>query len=213
MGLRTDAMGEVLAVFDEDQTVRLTGVKTGQLRYWARSGLYAPEFAPSKIYSFRDISALRVLGALRNQYGVSLQHLRKVGARLAELSVDRWTGCSLWVNQKSVVWKEPGTDLPQSIVSRQYLVPTLELSAVLASARRAVNDLIRRDSINVGAIDRGRARSGKDAVVAGTRIRVAAIRRFRDAGYSVDQIVSEYPDLSAGDVEAALSFEPGGLAA
>lgn len=206
-------MGEVLAVFDEDQTVRLTGVKTGQLRYWARSGLYAPEFSPSKIYSFRDISALRVLGALRNQYGVSLQHLRKVGARLAELSVDRWTGCTLWVHQKTVAWKEPGTELPQSIVSKQYLVPTLELDAVLASARQAVKDLIRRDSAKVGKIDHGRAPSGKDAIVAGTRIRVIAIRRFRDAGYTVAQIVSEYPDLSAADVEAALGYEAASLAA
>jgi uncharacterized protein (DUF433 family) len=44
-------------------------------------------------------------------------------------------------------------------------------------------------------------------VVAGTRIPVAAIRRFKDAGYSVDQIIQEYPDLTPQDVEAALAHQ------
>jgi hypothetical protein len=40
---------------------------------------------------------------------------------------------------------------------------------------------------------------------------VAAIQRFRDAGYSPKQILDEHPDLTLEDVEAALAFEVRGL--
>jgi uncharacterized protein (DUF433 family) len=41
-------------------------------------------------------------------------------------------------------------------------------------------------------------------VIAGTRIPIAAIRSFADAGYSADEILAQYPSLTADDVEAAL---------
>jgi len=34
---------------------------------------------------------------------------------------------------------------------------------------------------------------------------VSSIRRFRDAGYTVEQILLEYPDLTEQDVLAALN--------
>ena len=44
-------------------------------------------------------------------------------------------------------------------------------------------------------------------VIAGTRIPTAAIRRFREAGYSIEQIIRQYPTLTAEDIKGALAFE------
>jgi uncharacterized protein (DUF433 family) len=50
-------------------------------------------------------------------------------------------------------------------------------------------------------------------VVAGTRIPTRAIRNFKKAGYTVDQIIAEYPDLTPRDIEAALKYEEASTAA
>jgi len=44
-------------------------------------------------------------------------------------------------------------------------------------------------------------------VIAGTRIPTSAIKSFNDAGYTVDEIIEEYPDLTPEDVKAALDYE------
>ncbi len=44
-------------------------------------------------------------------------------------------------------------------------------------------------------------------VLAGTRIPTGAIRRFAEAGYTVNQILREYPSLTREDVAAALAHE------
>ena len=43
--------------------------------------------------------------------------------------------------------------------------------------------------------------------LAGTRIPVHAIKSFHDHGYSVSEIIGEYPDLTSEDVEAALNHD------
>ena len=77
--------GNLIRAFSEDHVERLTGISKGQLRYWDRTGFFVPAFAHgnrraafSRVYSFKDVAALRVLNVLRNQYAVPLQHLRKV---------------------------------------------------------------------------------------------------------------------------------------
>jgi DNA-binding transcriptional MerR regulator len=45
------------------QAARLTGATASQIAYWARTGLVVPEGRPAR-YSFRDLVALRVVGAL-----------------------------------------------------------------------------------------------------------------------------------------------------
>jgi uncharacterized protein (DUF433 family) len=39
--------------------------------------------------------------------------------------------------------------------------------------------------------------------------KTAAIRRFKEAGYSIQQIVKQYPTLTVEDVQAALVHEEG----
>lgn len=204
---------QVIAAFSEEQVFRLTGIRVGQLRYWDREGFYRPSYAEenrrvpfSRVYSFLDIVSLRVLNLLRNQFGVSLQHLRDVSKRLAHLAEDRWVGTKLWVVKKKVVWQEPGTEVPQEIVSGQYIVPVV-LEAIVVDTRNNVSKLNQRDSSLVGHIQRSRFVNHNAPVIAGTRVTVLAVKRFAAAGYSHEQIIKEYPDLTEEDVKAALAYD------
>ncbi|MBA3667402.1 MAG: MerR family transcriptional regulator [Sphingomonas sp.] len=74
-------ISNVIAAFDEDHASRLTRLSISRLRYWAKTGFFAPSYieesaaAPySRFYSFRDIVALRTLEMLRVKNGVPLQH-------------------------------------------------------------------------------------------------------------------------------------------
>lgn len=208
---------KVIAAFSEEQAGRLSGVSRYQLRYWDRTGFYVPSYAEenrhlafSRIYSFKDLVALRVLNVLKNQYGVSLQHLRKVSDALARFGLDpeRWVAMDLYVLNKRVIWHEPGTKLPQEIESKQYVVPTLQLAKVVADTKKDVEESrVFREGADVGRIEKSRHINHNIPVVAGTRIPVTAIKRFSEAGYSIEQIIHEYPDLKPADVTAALEYK------
>jgi DNA-binding transcriptional MerR regulator len=203
----------VVAAFSEEHVERLTGLTVRQLRYWDRTGFFEPTYASenrrvaySRIYSFRDVVALRTLGALRNQFSVPLQHLRKVAQRLSLLTEALWIGTTLYVLNRKVVFHEPGSDKPREIVSGQYVIG-IPLKAVVADTQRAMETLRARRSDQLGFVERSKYVSHNAWVVAGTRIPTGAIRRFKEAGYSVQQIIQEYPDLTERDIEAALVHE------
>lgn len=212
----------VLAAFSEDQTQQLTGITLSQLRYWDRTGFYSPKYAEknrrvaySRIYSFKDIVALRVLHVLRNQYKISLQHLRDVSDKLRQLhdNPDYWIETKLYPLNGRVVWYEQGTDLPQVVTSGQYVAPVV-LNDVVQNTKRAVAHLpTSRDRSKIGVVEKSRYIQHNSAVVAGTRIPVAAIKRFAKAGYSVEQILKEYPDITEKDVQAALDYKDSTAAA
>jgi len=204
----------VIAAFSEEQTERLTGITKSQLRYWDRTAFYRPSYvednrrvAFSRAYSFKDIVALRVLNVLRNQYNVALQHLRSVSKKLSHLADDRWTGTSLWVLNKRVIWQEPGTEKPQEIVSKQYVVPTVLLDVVISDTQRDILNLNIRDKSKQGTIETSRFVSHNVPIISGTRIPVDAIKRFAAAGYNIAQILNEYPDLTRKDIKAALAYK------
>lgn len=204
----------VIAAFSEEQTARLTGVTISQLRYWDKTEFYRPNYpeqnrhvAFSRVYSFNDIVALRVLHVLRNQYGVSLHPLRGVSDHLAQLEESRWTGTRFWVLNKRVVWQEPDSERPQEVLSQQYVMPTIELEDVVTTTIRDVAAPVDpRPASDIGKVECSRNIAHNQPVIAGTRIPVEAIKLFAAAGYSTDQILQEYPDLMADDVRAAMHY-------
>jgi DNA-binding transcriptional MerR regulator len=206
--------GNVIAAFTDEQVERLTGLTVARLRYWDRTGFFKPAYGEenrrltySRIYSFKDVASLRTISALRVQFDVPLQHLRKVAEKLRYLADDMWTGTTLYVLNRKVVWHEPGTEKPKEIVSNQFVLVGLPLKTVIADTRQAVIDMRARRDDQLGRIERSRYVNHNAWVIAGTRIPTGAIRRFKEAGYSVKQIICEYPDLTERDVEAALTHE------
>jgi uncharacterized protein (DUF433 family) len=199
--------------FTEEQTARLTGLTVHQLRHWARSSFFAPEFADdstsafSRVYSFSDLVSLQVLKVLRIDMGCSLQHLREVKAKLSHLGDEMWSRTTLYVLNRQVVFRDDKLDELREPVSGQ-IVMELPLKVVKTRMRQAVDDLNRRDSDDFGHIERKRNVSHNAAVIAGTRIPVASVRRLAEDGYNVDQILAEYPSLTEADIKAALDFDP-----
>jgi DNA-binding transcriptional MerR regulator len=195
------ALKSVITAFSEDQVERLTGLSKAQLRYWDRTEFFAPKFAEedrhraySRLYSFKVVVALRTINVLRNQHNVPLQHLRKVAEKLNHLKDDLWTRTKLYVLGRKVIFHEPGTGRPREIVSGQYVIGVL-LKTIVADTKKDVEKMHRRDPSKVGRIERSRFVNHNSWVIGGTRIPTAAIRRFKEAGYTNAQILKEYPDL------------------
>lgn len=206
-------ISNVVTAFSEMHVERLTGLTAAQLRYWDTTGFFAPAYADenrrtpySRIYSFKDVVGLRTLGLLRRQHNVSLQHLRQVADRLSHLRDDLWSGTTLYVLNRRVIIQEPGTERPVDALSGQYVIPIL-LRRIVNDTKRDAERLLRRPARKVGKVEQSRRIMRNVPVIAGTRIPTGAIKRFREDGYTVQQILAEYPDLTADDVEAALKYE------
>ena len=212
-------VSNVVAAFSEEQVETLTKLSRGQLRYWDKTGFFSPAYVEadrrlpfSKFYSFKDIVALRTLALLRLQNNVPLQHLRKVAEKLAHLEADLWTGTTMYVLNKRVVFQEPGTGKPREVVSGQYVIG-IPLAGIVRDTKRDVTKMRKRSDDQVGAVTQIRSVSHNAWVVAGTRIPTASIRRLREDGLTVNEIMAEYPDLRRKDVDAALSHEEARTAA
>lgn len=209
----------VIGAFSEADASRLSGLTIGQLRRWDRLGFLKPSFAEedrrlpySRIYSFRDIVSLRVLGKLRNVHKVPMQHLKKVSRELAAFGDRKWTATTLYVLGKRVVFTDPRTNLRTEVVGGQRVLD-IPLRVVIEDTRRAIDSLNHRSNLETGKIVHGKFTLQNEPVFEGTRIPVATVKRYLDAGYSSKAILSEYPGLTLADIEAARSFDEGQSAA
>lgn len=209
----------VVAAFTEHQVERLTGLSKRQLRYWDSTGFFSPAhvedargFLYGRLYSFKNIVALRTLAVLRVQHNVPLQHLRKVAERLNHLRDDLWTQTKLWVLNRKVVFENPETGLPQEVVSGQYVID-IPLSRIVDDTRRDVERMRERAAEQIGRIVKERNVVGSAPVIAGTRIPVRAVQSLHEDGYSVQDIIREYPDLTEADVAAAVQHGRASVAA
>lgn len=205
-------ISNVIAAFSEEQVERMVGLSKGRLRYWARTGFFAPSFVEedgrlpySRFYSFKDIVALRTLELLRIQNNVPLQHLRKVAEKLSHLRDDLWTKTTLFVENRKVAIVNPETQQIQEVVSGQYLLG-IPLKQVIDDTSADIVAFRKRSSDLIGRVTKNRAVARNAPVIAGTRIPVGSIVRLHEDGYSIDAIIAEYPDLTPEDVQAALKY-------
>lgn len=181
-----------------------------QLQSWDRLGLYAPEYATedrsenySRVYSFRDIVGLRTLAQLRHY--VSLPELRKVGARLHQEYVEPWSSLRFYVRNRRVFILEPQSGQPMAVPSGQLAFPFIDLQTVIAETLRDIQRERDKRKERAGTISRHRYVMSNQPLVAGTRIPVAAIQDFAQAGYDLAAIQREYPQLEQEDILAALA--------
>lgn len=197
----------VVSLLSADQVRRLTGLSKHQLAYWDETGFFSPRHAGERgerfgrVYSFEDLVGLRVI-ALMRLGGVPLQELRRVGQWLND-NRGFWAGRIFYVRGKRVYWDDDegvriGTRQPG-----QSEMP-IAMDQVTEDMRDAVARLRRRQPDQIGKVEQRRYVAGHQAVIAGTRIPVRAIRQLHDAGYDADAIKREYPQLTDEDVAAAL---------
>ncbi len=202
---------DVIGAFSEEQAEMLTGISLNQLRAWDRRGFFKPEYgsgvpgeAYGRVYSFHDLVALRVLNELRNKHKITLAHLRKVSDELGGLSNDKWSKHIICVLGRNVVIYSGDKKIEP--VSKQY-VADIPLKVVISSTKQAIRALNQRGSDMIGQIVRSKFVESFEPVIAGTRVRVAAIKSYYRAGFDTARIISEFPTLTPADVVAALAYE------
>ena len=205
-------MGDVIAAFTADQVERLTGLSGSRLREWDRTGFFAPAFAfenrrspYSRIYSFKDVVGLRTLAILRDRHHVSMSHLRDVAKRLSAYSGAPFADLKLHVVNGEVHVLEPDTDRVVGVRSGQAAMAVV-LRDVWNDVRVEAEKLKYRRPEQIGQIETQRFRLHGAPVVAGTRIPVSAIKSLSDDGFSVQQIIEEYPTLTPSDISAAIQY-------
>jgi uncharacterized protein (DUF433 family) len=202
----------VVKAFGEDHVTRLTGLSKGQLRAWDSAGFFSPRYAPedrrqafSRVYSFRDVVALRTIAVLMHEHGVSLRELRRVAKELGRRGFSDWATLKLYVVNRQVHFRSPGGPDVEGVWDGQLaMVPIVD---VMADVETRVQNLFDRTREQRGKVEKHKFVVRNAAVVAGTRIPTAAIRRYHKAGYSVADILREYPSLTRADVSAAIAYE------
>jgi DNA-binding transcriptional MerR regulator len=210
----TEAMDELLAAFTPDQAERLSEVSQRRLAYWHKLGLVSPRYADDsrwlgykRLYSFRDLVALRTLRSLRDDHHISMPELRKVDRCLRERYSEPWSSLRFWVLSGKVFFTEPVLNRVVSSKRPEQMALAYEMEPVAAELRRRVEAFQARSPRQIGQVERRRGEMGSALLIAGTRIPVAAIRRFSEAGYGIAEIMAEYPSLTEQDVTAALTAE------
>ena len=198
---------QVISAFTEDQASRLTGLSKYQLKSWDKQGLISPSFgeknrrvAFSRIYSFTDLKALRVLNQLRNVEGVTLRHLREVKKTISPLNDRGWCDKMVYVLNKEVVI-EDHNQKKLSALSGQGILG-IPLQVVHDEMTAAVTKMRERSADSVGKFDQKKYVARNKLIIAGTRIKVSTIKEFLDEGYSTAAILQEYPSLQEEDVNA-----------
>lgn len=211
-------MSEVDALaFSPHQVQRITGLSLHQLRYWDETGFFAPEFKAeegeyggfSRIYSFRDVVGLYTVARLRKEYGFSLQELRPIGEYLKKYHETPWASLAVYFSGKQFYFTNP--EQPGDYIGLRPLAQTplssIKMERMARDVRARVQRMRQREPDQVGQIEKRRNVAHNSPVVAGTRVPTSAIWNLRQAGLGVDEIVKEYPRLTAADVDAAVQFE------
>jgi len=206
---------KLISLFPPDQASDLTGNSVGQLKQWDAQEFISPAFREpgprtpfGRLYSFVDLLALRVLSQLRNEHGVSLQHLKEVKE---ELGIDEnfsWCSKQLSVaNKKVVITEEDST--PNEVVSKQtvIVIPLREVREKLLADLEDFRN--RRKPEDIGQFSKTRNIVQSKQVIAGTRVKVSSIEQFLSEGYSDKDILAQYPSLRKGDVQAVRSIVSG----
>ncbi len=208
-------MTNVISALSVEQVSNLTQLSVHQLREWDNDGFFLPTLAYknrkspySRIYTFDDVVGLRTLSILRNEYSVSRQHLKKAAERLIEHSGWPWSSLAIYVLNREVHFYNPQTSQIEGAVSGQIAM-SIHLSSVAEDMRQKAENLRKRPASTFGKIESHRYTMQGDPVIAGTRVTVSAVKSFNDAGFSVAEIIKQYPSLRDDDVRAAIDYGVG----
>ncbi len=208
------AMEDTLAVPDK-RAAKLAGISMRQLHYWEQVGLVVPsitrQISPRntvRLYSFQDLLELLAVAELRHRPGISLQHIRRLvahlrtrefGAPLRELRFAT-RGQEIYFQYPDGSWS--GDAYPGQLIYYQVIALDeigTKIDTVNDRAPEAAGQVVSR---------RGVHRS--KPIFAGTRIPVATVQRYLQAGYDTKAIIREYPSLTAADIETARHYPAAG---
>lgn len=201
-----DAAQERLLAVTRDSAARIAGLSPRQVDYWASTGLIEPEVdtrvTPGRrvrLYGFVDLLALLVAAELKSRK-VSLQHIRAIVSHLQSRGYANpltqltfaTVGREVYFMHDDGTWE--GDLQPDQVVMHEVLS--------LDPLRRRIASGAQRDTTLAGRVERRRGAMGSKPVLAGTRVPVDTVRRYLEAGRTVDQVLESFPTLTPADIEA-----------
>ena len=203
-----------IVAFTAEHVCKLTGLSMHQLRYWDDTGFFSPTLidgqrsrAFNRVYNFRDLVGLRTISILRKENGLPLQELRRVGEWLRSKNESPWSSLRLALAGRRIAYfSDSAQEFVEASESEQEVF-AVALEPIEHQMERRAEELRKRTKSERGAVVRNRWIVHNAWVIAGTRIPVRAVQNLHDAGYSTQQIIREYPSLTAADVKAALKHE------
>ena len=206
-------MGDVIAALTADHVGRLTGLSAGQLREWDKTGFFPPAYAfenrlspYSRVYSFKDVVGLRTLSILRKTHRISMPRLRAAAEVMSAYSDAPFADLKLYVVNREVHFTDPDTGNVVGVETKQLAIPIL-VRDVWNDMRSEAQKLKERAPDQIGKIERRRHTVHNALAIAGTRIPVSIVQSLSADGYSVAEIIAEYPTLTQDDVRVALHYE------
>lgn len=197
---------EQLLAVTRNTAAKIARLSTRRVDYWAETGLVTPSadrrltaHRRVRLYGFIDLLALAVAAELVER-GASLQHVRQIVRRLKARGYERpltqvtyaTVGKQVYFQLEDGTWE--GGLRPDQIVFHQVLN--------LEPIRHRISRAVTRDEQQVGRVEKRRGVHGSKPVLAGTRIPVATVQRYLEAGRSTADVLEAYPDLTEADVEA-----------
>ncbi len=202
-----------LQAFTIDQVSRLTGLSERTLRYWADTNLFRPSYANvhgrpfGRVYSFRDVVALRTLARIRRDYGFPLQTIRRIDDWLSQHYDTPWSELRFYVRGQELFFEDKELGIRRAGSNPEQAAIPIEMKEIVLSTEADAATLRARSQDEIGQITQNRYVSHNAPVIAGTRIRTEAIWNFYEAGYSISDILRQYPRLTETDVRVAIQFE------
>lgn len=203
-----------MEAFSQDLVSRITGLSRSQLEYWDRTDVIKPSIAEyegrgsPRLYSFRDLVALKVAAAMRHKLLPS--QMRQLMEQLEERGFkDPFVTVTFaqTMDGHQLVFIDPQAG-PLSAHGREVgtLVATfgLEPRNLMADLETGIAKAMTRKH---GRIRKTRGVHGGDAVVEGTRVPASKIAALAAAGWDQKRILEAYPHLSAEDIDAALRYQ------
>jgi uncharacterized protein (DUF433 family) len=207
-------MNEPFLALDANTASKITGISKSQLSDWERRGIVTSSYAhlrsetgSRRAYSYRDILNIRTLSQIRQQLGLPLAEITRAGAYLTTHGKTAWSQLGIGISGKRLVFRNPETH--QWADAPEQAILELNLSTLPDEVTRLVSEALQRDPANSGKIERNRNIMHNAPVVAGTRIPTSTIWVYHEDGYSTEEIIEQYPQLTPEDIEAAIAYENG----
>jgi uncharacterized protein (DUF433 family) len=201
-------MGHVIAVFTAEQVARLTGVSRQTLSDWGSLGLFEPELENkggriglSRTYSFPDLVSVKTLQILRQVHKIPKAELAKTALALRVFAQNPWSELTLYVLNKEVHFSNDNGSIVGALSGQKSIA--IPLKSVASTMRDEAAKLRSRKSVQLGTIERRRSVASNQETFAGTRIPISLIVTFIKLGRSDHMILTDYPSLSALDLEIA----------
>jgi DNA-binding transcriptional MerR regulator len=194
-------------VSTREKAARLAGIRTAKVDYWVQTGIIQPSsdqrLSPRSrvvLFDYRELLSLMVAAQLRERR-ISLQHIRVVVQRLRERGYGHPLAELVFATEgRKVYFQDEHGEWEAGHRPGQALIPhRLDLGML----RARIEASTARPAEAAGQSERRRGVLGSKPVFEGTRVPVATIVRYLQAGKTQADILKAYPALTAEDIATA----------